>query len=216
MPTPTPAPAAPAAPPLSAQQQFILQSFNSEIYVSNRMDIQDTPLYDTFQYAAGTSFGTLQAQWFSAVGPGQGKTYAQTNLTQPQKLAAPEAFAIFGYSLRYQENISLLDIYNLLYNFCFEYWMGQKAYQRGPFWLYCAGGGIFGTSNQSYTATTGTVLNNGNPGRSDMHRLGINAVIENQMTFFGQLTGGTITLNASGTGITAQCVLRGLYARGVQ
>lgn len=216
MPTPTPAPSAPATPQLSAQQQFILQSFNSETYVSNRMDIQDTPLYDTFQLAAGATLNSLTSSLFSQVGPQSGKTYAQTNMTQPQKLAAPEAFAIFGFSIYLQQNVSLLDIYNILYNFCFEFWMGQKAYQRGPIWNYNAGGGLYGTSNQSYTATTGTVLGNGNPGRSDMHRLGINVVIENQMTFYGLLNGGSITLNAGGTGLTLQCLLRGLYARGVQ
>lgn len=222
MPTPT-APAAaapaPAAPQLSAQQQFILQSFNSETYVSNRMDIQDTPLYDTVVISnTGPSnvLNVLTSSLFSNVGPQSGKTLAQSNMTQPQKLAAPEAFAIFGFSLWWQENVSLLDIYNIRYNNCFEFWMGQKAYQRGPLSLYNAGGGLYGTQNQSYTGSSGTVLNNGMPGRSDMHRLGINVVIENQMTFYGQLNGTTYTMSASGTGFTFQCWLRGLYARGVQ
>ena len=38
---------------------------------------------------------------------------------------------------------SLLDIYNVINGFAFEFWMGQKNYQRGPIWNYNAGGGIW-------------------------------------------------------------------------
>lgn len=206
---PSPAPAAPA---MSAQQQFILESFNSQTYIDNRMDIQDTPLYDTVTIAAGSVLSTLTSVLFTSVGPQSGKTLALTNMATPQKLNAPEAFAIFGFRFRYSENISLLDIYNILNGFCFEFWMGQKNYQRGPIWNYNAGGGIWAAT----TAQATSILNNGNPGRAEMHRLGINVVIENQMSFYGQLNGNNYTLNANGTGITYQMMLSGLYARGVQ
>ncbi len=197
---------------LSPQQQFILESFNSVVYVANRMDIQDTPLYDSVTIAAGANLTFNSSVLFTNVGPQSGKTLALTNMSQPQKLNAPEAFAIFGFSFRYSENISLLDLYNILNGFCFEFWLGQKNYQRGPLWYYNAGGGIYGTVTASQT----TVLNNGMPGRSEMHRLGINVVLENQMSFYGDLQGNQYTLNANGGGIFYQMVLRGLYARGVQ
>jgi hypothetical protein len=197
---------------MTAQQQFILESFNSQTYVDNRMDIQDTPLYDTVTIAAGSPLTPLTSVLFTSVGPQSGKTLALTNMATPQKLNAPEAFAIFGFRFRYSENISLLDIYNILNGFCFEFWMGQKNYQRGPIWNYNAGGGIYGVASQGSTS----ILNNGMPGRSDMHRLGINVVIENQMSFYGLLNGNSYTLNANGTGITFQSMLSGLYARGVQ
>ncbi len=202
----------PAAPPMTAQQQFILESFNSQTYVDNRMDIQDTPLYDTVVLAAAASITPLTSVLFTNVGPQSGKTLALTNMATPQKLNAPEAFAIFSFRFRYSENLSILDLYNVLNGFCFEFWMGQKNYQRGPIWNYNAGGGIYGFS----TGTNATVFNNGTPGRSDMHRLGINVVIENQMSFYGLLNGNTYALNANGTGITFQALLSGLYARGVQ
>ena len=208
-------PQAPPAPSLTAQQQFILESFNSQTYVENRMDIQDTPLYDTVVLtAAGPAniLNPLTSVLFTAVGPQSGKTQALTNMATPQKLNAPQAFAIFSFRFRYSENISLLDIYNLLNGFCFEFWMGDKNYQRGPIWNYNAGGGIYGVA----TAAAVTVLNNGVPGRGHMHRLGINVVIENQMSFYGLLNGTTYTLNAGGSGITFQALLSGLYARGVQ
>lgn len=205
----------PVAPALSAQQQFILESFNSQTYVENRMDIQDTPLYDTVVLTAAAPANVLNpltSVLFTSVGPQSGKTLALTNMATPQKLNAPQAFAIFAFRFRYSENISLLDIYNLLNGFCFEFWMGDKNYQRGPIWNYNAGGGIYGLA----TAAQTTVLNNGMPGRANMHRLGINVVIENQMSFYGLLNGTTYTLNAGGSGITFQALLSGLYARGVQ
>jgi hypothetical protein len=41
-------------------------------------------------------------------------------------------------------------------------------------------------------------MNNGMPGRSDMHRLGINLVIENQASFYALLNGNAYVLNAQG------------------
>ncbi len=206
------APSAPAPPAMSAQQQFILESFNSQTYVDNRMDIQDTPLYDSVVLAPSASITPLTSVLFTNVGPQSGKTYALTNMATPQKLNAPQAFAIFSFRFRYAENLSLLDIYNVINGFAFEFWMGDKAYQRGPIWAYNAGGGIWAATTNGST----TIANNGTPGRSDMHRLGINVVIENQMSFYGLLQGNAYALNANGTGITFQMLLSGLFARGVQ
>lgn len=191
---------------------MILDSFNSEVYVSNRMDVQHTPLYDTVTIAAGSALSVLTSALFTNVGPSSGKTLALTNLTQSQKLAAPEAFSIYGVRFRYSENISLLDIYNIINGFCLEFFLGQKPYQRGPLWYFNAGGGIWAMLTNSTTS----ILNNGTPGRNAMHKLAINVVIENQMTFYAQLNGNTYTLNGGGTGITFQLLLDGLYARGVQ
>jgi hypothetical protein len=191
---------------------MIVDAFNSEVYVNNRMDVQHTPLYDTVTIAAAGTVSTLTTAFFTNVGPSSSKTLALTNLSQSQKLAAPEAFSIFGFRFRYSENISLLDIYNLLNGFCFEFFLGQKAYQRAPLWYFNAGGGIYG----ALTNSTTSILNNGMPGRSEMHKLAISIVIENQMTFYGQLQGTTYTANANGTGLTMVMLLDGLYARGVQ
>ena len=200
---------------------MIVDAFNSQVYIDNRMDVQHTPLYDTVTIAAGNALSPLTSALFTNVGASSGKTLALTNLTQSQKLAAPEAFSVFGFRFRYSENISLLDLYNILNAFCFEFWLGQKAYQRGPIWYYNAGGGVFGTNNQTFAnstanANTGTVFNNGNPGRNHMHKLAISVVIENQMTFYGLLNGNSYTVNANGNGFTFQMCLDGLYARGVQ
>ncbi len=201
---------------MTPQQAMITDAYNSEVFVANRMDVQHTPLYDTVVIAAGNPLSVLTSSLFTNVGPASGKTLALTNLTQSQKLPAPQAFSIFGFRFRYSENISLLDLYNILNGFCFEFTLGEKVYQRGPIWYYNAGGGVYGTNNASFTNTSGTILNNGMPGRDSMHKLAISVVIENQMTFFGNLNGTTYTVNASGSGFTMQMLLDGLYARGVQ
>ena len=200
---------------LTDTQQMIYSAFNSQVYVSDRMDVQSTPLYDTVTLAAGATVSTLSTALFTNVGAASGKTLAQTNMTQSQKLPAPEAFSVFGFRLRWQENVNIADLYTVLANFAFSFYLGQKRYQLGPLWFYNAGGGI----NAFTTSTATTVLNNGMPTRESMHKLAIPVVIENQMTFYGQFEGTQQTLLASGaggTGLTFQMVLDGLYARGVQ
>jgi hypothetical protein len=197
---------------MTPQQQMITDAFNSETYDPLKMDVQDTPLYDTVTLAAGGSVSVLTTQFF---GSPAGKTIAQTNLTQIQKLPAPEAFSIFAFRFKWLESIILADLLTITNNFCLEFFLGQKCYQRGPLWIYNAGGGISGFFTNSQTS----VFTNGMPGRNEMHKLAISLVIENQMQFFGQLNGTTQTLTAAvsgGTGATLQLVLSGLYARGVQ
>jgi hypothetical protein len=200
-------------------QNMIVDAFQSETYVNNRMDVQHTPLYDTFVLTNGappaSTLSTLSSALFTNVGPASGKTLAATNLTQSQKLPAPEAFSIFGFRLRWSENILLADLLTVLNGFAFEFYLGQKVYQRAPLWYFGAGGGISGIA----TATAFTVLNNGWPARESMHKLAIPIVIENQMTFYAQLQGTTVNLTllaAGGTGLTLVALLDGLYARGVQ
>lgn len=198
-------------PTNSAQYQQIIDSFSSEIWVNNRLDVQHEPLWDTVSITTGNVLSTLTSALYSAVGPGNAKTPAQTNLTQPNKLPAPEAFSIYGFRFRYTENISILDIYNLINGFCFQFIVGNKAYNTGPLWFYNAGGGIYGLA----TSTATTILNNGMPGRSDMHRLAINIVLENQAYFAGQLLGNNYTVLGA-NGIVYEMLLDGLHARGVQ
>ena len=200
---------------MTPQQQMIVDAFQSEVYVNNRMDVQHTPLYDTVVYAAAATITLNNSQFFTNVGSASGKTLALTNVTQAQKLPAPEAFSVFGLRYRWSEDVLLADLLSILNGFCLEFHLGQKYYQRGPLWYYSAGGGIFA----SVTTAATTVFTNGMPGRDAMHKLAIPVVIENQMTFYAQLNGNNYVLTAAsddGTGFTQQLLLDGLYARGVQ
>lgn len=206
---------------MSPQQQMIVDAFNSEVYVANRMDVQHTPIYDTITIAAGSPVSNLTTAFFTNVGPQSGKTLALTNMTQAQRLPAPEAFSIFGFRLRWSENIYITDLLNLLNGFALEFYLGQKVYQRAPLWYFGAGGGIDGFNYIAATATTNgsNIFTNGAPIRESMHKLAIPIVIENQMTFFAQFVGTTqnlATTTAGSTGLTVQLLLDGFYARGVQ
>jgi hypothetical protein len=225
----------------TAQQQMIVDAFNSQVYIQDRMDVQHTPIYDTVNWLPGATMTENNSTWFTNVGPAAIyygavlKTFAQTNMTQSQKLPAPEAFSIYGIRLRIKEDVLRSDLDNILdgtpsvaggNGFAFEFWLGQKCYQRAPLWYFAAGGGIWGAASQAVlpvppaVGIPATVLTNGIPDRNGMHKLILNIVIENQMTFYARLVGGAYLLQAAavlfGTGCTMQCLLDGLYARGVQ
>jgi hypothetical protein len=204
---------------MAAYDQMILEAFKSEVYVSNRMDVQHTPIYDTVTIAANSAVNELTTAFFTNVGPSSGKTKAQTNMSQSRRLPAPEAFSIFGFRLRWKENVLPADLLEVLDKFVLQFYLGQKVYQEAPLWYFSAGGGVNAVATTTASSTTITYLTNGVPMRESMHKLAIPIVIENQMTFYAQLTGGTYTLTASGsggTGLTLQLVLDGFYARGVQ
>lgn len=200
---------------MASNKQVIMDAFNSEIYIQDRMDVQHTPLYDTVTIAAGSALNNLTSQFFTNVGSQSNKTLGLTNMTQSQRLAAPEAFSIFAVRFRWAENIFRTDLDTILSRFALSLFLGQKRYQLAPLWHFNAGGGIFAVSSRSSEST----YVNGLPGRESMHKLAIPIVIENQMTFFAQLDGTEYTMTATasgGTGITMQLLLDGFYARGIQ
>lgn len=201
--------------PTAQQKQMIVDAFQSAIYVSDRMDVQHTPIYDTVTIAAGAALNTSTSAFFTSVGAQSSKTLAATNMTQSQRLPAPEAFSIFSIRLRWQENIFVDDLYNVLNGFALSLILGQKRYQLAPLWYFGAGGGVSAFT----TRTSASFYTNGVPSREAMHKLAIPIVIENQMTFNAQFEGNSLTLTASasgGTGAIFQLLLDGLYARGVQ
>ncbi len=198
--------------PSGALQQQIVDAFRSSIYVDNRMDVQHTPIYDTVSIAAGGSLSTLTSAFFTNVGPASNKTLAQSNMTQSQRLPAPEAFSIFSIALRIGENVLEADLIAIMNGFALSLTLGQKRYQLAPLWHYPAGGGIYASADAS-------TFSNGVPSRAARLNLAVPIVIENQMTFSAQLEGNPYTLTAggsSGTGVLLQLELDGLYARGVQ
>jgi hypothetical protein len=200
---------------LSPQQAQVVASFDNELYVQDRMDVQNTPLYDTIIIAEAGSLSQLTSAFFTDVGPASGKTYAQTNMSQQRKLAAPEAFSIFSMRFWFLDTVLRADIDTIFAGFAAEFFIGQKVYNRAPIFFYGFGGGLFATT----TRTAESVYTNGVPTRESMHRLALPLVIENQAEFYGQLNGTTVTLTAvtsGGTGFTAMWLLDGLYARGVQ
>ena len=199
---------------MTPQQQMIVDSFQSETYIKNRMDVQHTPLYDTVTFAAAATITVTTSAFFTNVGPASGKTEAQTNMSQTNRLPAPEAFSILAMRFRTGEDILRADLLGIYNGFALEFILGQKVYNQAPIWYYPAGGGIYSDS----TSDQATYVN-GYPSREAMMKLAIPMVIENQMNFNGRLQGNNLALTAGaggGTGATLQFLLVGLYARGVQ
>ena len=196
------------------QAASIFAAFTGVTYQPNAMDVQHEPLYDTLTLVAGSNvLSANQSQAFFA-NP-SGKTINQTNVQKPKQLDAPEAFALMAIQLHIDENILLADFLALQDNFCLEFWIGQKSYNRGPLWYYTAGGGISGY----FTTGATSVLNNGTPGSNAANPREINIVIDNQASFYGIFDGAQITLATSGnggTGLKAMMLLDGFHARGVQ
>lgn len=198
---------------ITQQQQFIINSFKGQIYISNQLDVQDTPVYDTITYAASGTINTTNSYFFTNVGPSSGKTTAQTNMSQTQKLDAPEAFSVFGIRLGWSEDILRSDLQTLLNSWDYTFWLGQKWYQRANIRHYASGWGIAGAT----TKTSESFYTNGWPSISAMHGLAVKLVIANQMSFYAYLEGNSSqSLSASGNGLILVNELVGLYARGVQ
>ena len=191
--------------------ELIMSAFNSATYIDDKLDVQHEPLYDTLTFAAAATISSTTARFFSNVGSASGKTLAQTNLTRPNQLPAPEAFSIFSIQMYWSPLILQADIVAILNGFALEFVIGKKPYNTGPLWHYVAGGGLFGTGT--------SISTNGNPGRNNMHTLAIPIVIENGADFEASLQGNNLTLSAAvdgGTGATLMLLFDGFHARGVQ
>ena len=197
---------------LAPQDAMILEAFQGETYVQGKLDVQNEPLYDMFALGA-VPITQANTSLFTAVGPASGKTLGQTNLTQSRRLPAPEAHSVLGIRLYWNEDMLIADLLaivgNTLTNFCFEFFLGQKCYNRGPLWYYAAGGGFV---NINANAAALGAYTNGVADRSSMHKLAIPLVIENQGEFYAQLTGGPYTVTGT---FALMCVLDGLHARPV-
>ena len=193
-------------------QWEVFNAFNDSSYVRDQMDVQQTPLYDSFIINAGSALSVLTSALFTNVGANSNKTINQTNLNRANELIAPEAFAIKQFRLRFSENILRVDLTNLYNGFDFEFFIGKKPYMQLPIWMCPAGGGISGfsdlTGESSYT--------NGWPSNQASRTIALPLVISSKANFNAQLNGPSYTLNASGTGLNFYCVLEGFYARGVQ
>lgn len=203
-------------------QSYIVGAFSGTTYMPNSLDVQHEPLYDVqwnpataAPWAAGATIpGGGLAQFFTT-GSTTGKTIADTNVATGKKLDAPEAFAVMAIGVDFAPNTLLADLIAIRNNLNFEFYIGNKWYNRGPVQFYVPGMGFPGISNISGAAS----LSNGVPGKNGRHTLSINIIIDNQASFYCQFNGTAVVLTASGsggTGVNVKAVLDGLHARGVQ
>lgn len=200
---------------VNQHRDTILGAFASDSYVANQLDIQHEPIYDSWTVAAATTLNTLASQWFVQIGGTANKTLAQTNMSTPKRLDAPQSHSIQSIKLRWSENILLADALAIVNGFAFVLYITTKPFNTAPIWQYPAGGGVFVPST---TATATTTVLNGDPSRAAQLRLALPIVIGNQLNFYAQLEGNQITTTAAGSGgsgVTMWCSLDGLHARAV-
>lgn len=202
----------------SPQQLYIIQSFQSQVYIQDKMDVQDEPIYDTLTFAQAATITEVSSQWFTTIGPAAGKTLADTNMRRSQTLIAPEAQAVFGYRLKWNEDLGPADALAITKGFAFVFYMGTKAYQTCPLDLVAAGGGIYQTSTANTTAavTNTTWLHNGFPSEISAAALSVNLVIENEESFYANLQGIASYPIAGTVSARLQCRLMGLHARPIR
>ena len=200
---------------INQHRDTIIGAFASDSYISNQLDIQHEPVYDSFTLAAGAALTTLASAWFVNVGSNANKTPAQTSMSSPQRLDAPQSHSVQSIKLRWSENILPADALAVMNGFAFNFQIATKSFNLAPIWQYPAGGGIFVPS----TTTSGTSwVSNGDLTRAAQLRLALPIVIGNQLNFQAALLGTQITLTAAGsggTGLTMWCSLDGLHARAV-
>lgn len=210
------------------QQAYIMQSFQSQVYIQNQMDVQDEPVYDTISFITAQLINNTTASWFSQplnsplyLTSTVNKTLAQTNVSRANTLIAPEAQAIFQYRLQFNENIDPRDLFAITgakvadgsqtTGFAFQFQMGTKAYQTGQVFLYQAGGGIFFAG----TASGQSFLQNGFPSSISAETISVNLVIENEESFFGTLQGAQYAVLGA-NGVSIKLLLMGLHARPIR
>jgi hypothetical protein len=214
---------------LTPQQAYIMQAFQSQVYIQNQMDVQDEPIYDTLSFVTSGVINPTTASWFSNVGDAAplylaatvNKTLAQTNMSKNNTLIAPEAQAIYQYRIQFNENIDPRDILAITganvangsqtTGFAFQFTMGTKAYQTGPVINYSAGGGVYFTG----TADSQSYLQNGMPCANCSEALSVNLVIENEESFKGNLIGNAYTVLGA-NGVSMKLMLMGLHARPIR
>jgi hypothetical protein len=193
-----------------------LSYFGAKV-VPNMLDVEHMPLYDTITNAASGSVSASTTQFFSVPLGTSGKTIAQTNLRQANKLINGEVFTVLAVRLRWAENILLADLNSILLNLAFKFTLGTETpYQQGPIPYFPAGGGINGFAMTTAATTTITAYTNGLPTREAINKLVIPIPLDSGMTFNAFLDGTATSLTASGsggTGATFQVYLDGLWGR---
>lgn len=195
--------------PLSEQQAFIVNAFQSDSYIKGMVDVQHEPIYDTVTVAQSATI-TSANQFFTNVGANANKQLNQTNLQFSNELKEPEAFAIFQYRFYIAPTTSLADAEAVMAGFALQFVKGNKPYQTVPLWMIPAGGGL----SVSTTATTTTVISNGWPTSAAARTLAITLVIEAGDSFYAQLVGPSYTVTGA-NGVTMVLALDGLHARAI-
>jgi hypothetical protein len=192
----------------SQQQNMIMEAFRAEEYIKDQMDVRAEPVYDTLSQVAGdvVQQGQPSGIFFTNI---IGKDLNLTNMTESRTLMNPEALAIFCYRYYLDPRNSILDSENVMADFALNFIMGRKPYQTVPLWMIPQGGGL-----DVQGCCDGCVVHNGRPTKEAIRPIAVTLVLEQGVSFHGDLMGGPYTID--GATFIHQLNLDGLYAKGIQ
>lgn len=94
--------------------------------------VVQSALYDRVRVKAGQQVGSGGLAFFTEIGAYTGKTLADTNLTQSQRLVAPEEFLALGVNLVVHPSICDEDYDALERRGHWQFMVGQRRYSGSP------------------------------------------------------------------------------------
>jgi hypothetical protein len=210
---------------------------------ANTADLSNWILYDRLTAAQAT---TTAAQYQMFVTPyNQGtKTKADTNLSLPRQLEAPQWFNCQSIGFEFAPDTWLPDVTAFLKAYYFEFWVGNKIYAEGPLECAQSGYGLYGafaaTGTNATPITQASVVSNGVPQGLPSYNLtlppGLNVtdaygnavttdgimgvtILQSQVFYVNLYSTAGILLAATaagGVGMSLRCLLTGILSRGVQ
>lgn len=214
---------------LTKQQQYVLEQFNGQCYNPNS-DVQEGRLWDSITFSKGATISGGNANFFTNQA---GKTYADTNVTQPKRLDDPEAFCIRRIIFSFSKDSPDEEIYSLAERGVWSLWLGQKYMVRSmlihmqthncsaPFRTceFCKSIYVNDRTCPSCGASQFTISGADGElaglGRQFYMDLSINVIIDNQQSFYVSFDCTPHHTFMAG-GVKFWCHLEGLHARGVQ
>lgn len=194
------------------QSDEILRAFDAQMFDGLKVDIQDTPLIDTIDLAAGAAVNENSTSFFTNIQATSGKTLADTTAPRNGELPNGEWFSILAIGLYIHPAIFLTDYHEVMKKLAWTFRLGNRDVLTGPIWNWPAGGG----PNVVTTAATTTVVTNGVPSRESLTPLKVPIVIQPGVAYSARLVGTSVTLTAGGgggLGFRMTTIFRGLWAR---
>ena len=115
--------------PLNVQQAEIMRAFNSEFYISNRMDVQPSAIWCRLRFNKGDEFTRHNNQKLFALTRNDDMF---TNMDRANVLPVPCAIAIQKYVISFPRMSNQVDVTRYTSSTLFEFYIGQKPYMRRP------------------------------------------------------------------------------------
>ena len=210
---------------------------------ANTADLSNWILYDRLTAAQNTTTAAQYQMFVTPYNSGT-KTKADTNLSLPRQLEAPQWFNCQSIGFEVAPDMWLPDVTAFLKAYYFEFWVGNKIYAEGPLECAQSGYGISGsfaaTGTNATPITQASVVNNGVPSGLPSFNLtlppGLNildaygnpvvtngimgvTILQSQTFYVNLYSAAGVALAATGgggVGLSLRCLLTGILSRGVQ